>query len=481
MIEVEVGDTVVEFPDGTAPDVMKAALQKRFGAPQQSAPPSQPKGMLANALEPITSYPETYNQMQRESRELMGEGVSQIGEGGVGNIAIGAGKAALGGLGYVTSPINAALRTVVGKPVENLTGAPKEYTEFAASMALPIPKRIPTLARAEPKAIPKAAPSTEELFAAADKGYEAARASPFKMAPEETAAMSRGIADNLTEAGYRDFLAPKTFRALGEFKMDAPSNVADIEAVRRALNIAARDPAEKDAARRAITAIDDTLGPKVPEIAAARGNYAAASRSETIQEATEKAQLQAGSANSGQNIDNATRQQFKSILNSPSKRRGFSANELAQMEVIVKGTQAGDAARFAGNLLGGGGGLGAVVTAGAGAMATGGIGAVAPIFGFGLKKLGNHLTQGQVAKLDEMVRSRAPQAKAVSSSVKDWSEAVQAFEVNPSLKAYARVTVASRNLATNLHGVGITTTPDGLLKAIQGGVRGAAEEEQPEP
>jgi hypothetical protein len=38
MIEVEVGDTIVEFPDGTAPDVMRGALQKRFGAPQQETP-----------------------------------------------------------------------------------------------------------------------------------------------------------------------------------------------------------------------------------------------------------------------------------------------------------------------------------------------------------------------------------------------------------------------------------------------------------
>lgn len=494
MIEVEVGDTVVEFPDGTSPEIMKGALQKRFGAPKeagfadrfqpaQDAPlkPAQPQGAIANALEPITSYPETYSQMNRESRDLMSEGATQAGQGGLGNAAIGAGKMALGGVGYVTSPINAALRTVIGKPVENITGAPKELTEFAAGMVLPIPKRIPTMARAEVKAAPKAAPSTEELFAAADKGYKEARASGFTMAPEETIAMSKGIADNLTEAGYRDFLAPKTFRALGEFKTDAPSNVADIEAVRRALNIAAKDPAEKDAARRAITAIDDTLGPKVPAIADARANYAAGSRAETIQEAGEKAALQAGSANSGQNIQNATRQQFKSILNSPARRRGFSANELAQMELIVKGTKGSDAARFAGNLLGGGGGLGAVAVAGVGGMATGGIGAIAPIFGYGFKKLGNHLTQGQVAKLDEMVRSRAPQAKAVGSSVKDWSEAVQTFETSPSLKAYARVTVASRNLANNLHGVGIATTPDGLLKSIQGGMGAAAEDEQPSP
>jgi hypothetical protein len=50
----------------------------------------------------------------------------------------------LGALGYVASPVDAALRTIVGKPVEDMTGIPKEYTEFATGMALP-PGRIPRL------------------------------------------------------------------------------------------------------------------------------------------------------------------------------------------------------------------------------------------------------------------------------------------------------------------------------------------------
>lgn len=39
MIEVDTPDGVAEFPDGTAPEVMKAALQKRYGAPKPAAPP----------------------------------------------------------------------------------------------------------------------------------------------------------------------------------------------------------------------------------------------------------------------------------------------------------------------------------------------------------------------------------------------------------------------------------------------------------
>lgn len=508
MIEVEVGDTVVEFPDGTSPDVMKAALQKQFGtkaAPQEEPaafderfPEQKPQpGFAERALKPVTSYPETYMQMNREGLNQMGEGAARLQRAftpktgprvgpfpdeQAANVVTGAAEMAAGGLNYATSPINAALRTVVGMPVEQLSGIPKEYTEFAAGLALPVPKRIPVpAARAEPRAIPKVPPTAEELFDAASEGYKKARASEFRMAPEATAELSAGIKADLGEAGYRDFLTPKTFKAVDELKLDAPSNVADIEAVRRALNIAAKDPAEKDAARRAIMAIDEKLGAAVPEIAQARGNYAAASRAEALEEAGEKAQRQAASANSGQNIDNATRQQIKAILNSPSRRRGYSANELAQMEVIVQGTRMGDAARFGGNLLGGGGGLGTMLTASAGAFATGGPGAIAPVFGYALKKIGNKATADQVVKLEEMVRSRSPLGQAVGAATKNWSEAVQAFELEPSVKNFVRLSIASRNLSNTAHGAQISLTPDSLLRSVTGSVPAAADQEQVEP
>lgn len=455
MIEVEVGGTIVEFPDGTSPDIMKSALQKRFSAPQQAAPQTPAPQQASSLPNPFQDY----QDVRRESQNLIGEGVEQVQRPTTRDQIIGAVKVAGGGLGYVASPISAALRTVVGKPIEAATGIPKEYSEFAAGLALPIPKRIPTPTRGASK---PGTPTTEQLFEAADTGYKAARSSGVTLSPEETADLAKRITGNLTEAGYRDFLAPKTFRALGEFKTDVPSNVADIEAVRRALNIAGGDPSEKDAVRRAISSIDEFLGPRVPEIADARGNYAAGSRAEAVSDAMDKAGRQASAANSGQNIDNARRQQIKAILNSPKRRRGFSANELAQMETIVEGTRAGDAARGLGNLLGGGGGLGSVVTAAVGGAATGGPGAIAPVFGYAFKKLGNKLTGQQVTKLDEMVRSRAPLAQAVGSSLKDWAKVSQAFEASPSVKNFARLTVASRNLSNNLKGAGIDVDPESL-------------------
>ncbi len=116
---------------------------------------------VEKGLEPITSYIPTERQMARESLEQVGRGARQLAGSGDAplNKALrlfmdehpeedsapgfkervkGAANVGLGGISYVSAPINAALRTFLGKPVEENIGIPKEYTEFAAGLALPI-------------------------------------------------------------------------------------------------------------------------------------------------------------------------------------------------------------------------------------------------------------------------------------------------------------------------------------------------------
>lgn len=95
--------------------------------------------MLGKFLEPFTSYPGTESRMAREAVEQMGHGVEQLKSGQPWEMAKGAGNVALGAVGYPAAPINAAIHTLVGKPVEENTGIPSQYTDFAASLALPIP------------------------------------------------------------------------------------------------------------------------------------------------------------------------------------------------------------------------------------------------------------------------------------------------------------------------------------------------------
>ena len=135
--------------------------------------------------------------------------------------------------------------------------------------------------------------------------------------------------------------------------------------------------------------VDDLLS-AVPEANDARKTYAAAKRAETINDALERAELNAATSGSGQNLDNTTRQAVKSILQNPKARRGFSQEELEQMAHISRGTFVGNTSRYLGNLLGGGGGVGTSVAAGAGAYAFGPAGAAAPVVGLRLQKVGQH-------------------------------------------------------------------------------------------
>lgn len=211
MIEVEVGDTIVEFPDGTPNDVMQAALQKQFGQQKPASP-----GMLAKAAEPITSYPETYDKMQREARGQIVRGGDQIAEGGAGNVVYGLGNIALGSIGYLASPLNAALRTVVGKPIEENIGIPKEYSEFAASLALPgmgLTKITPKTVPVAPAAVPPGQQVAQAAQRLSQTGAEVTV--PRAVATDSTAIQrAAATAKNVPFAG--DPLTKATERSLAQ-------------------------------------------------------------------------------------------------------------------------------------------------------------------------------------------------------------------------------------------------------------------------
>lgn len=169
------------------------------------------------ALSPITSYPETYMGMVKESQHQMSRGVDQLRTAADGsdimgypvpageraaNVAYGAGNAALGAMGYVGAPINAALRTVVGKPIEDITSGvvPKELTEFATSLMIPgigmtrLGARPPTAL--PPRPVPTA---RDEVIAAAQRqGVDL----PVAVASDSPSVQQAGkIATNIPIAG----------------------------------------------------------------------------------------------------------------------------------------------------------------------------------------------------------------------------------------------------------------------------------------
>jgi hypothetical protein len=204
----------------------------------------------------------------------------------------------------------------------------------------------------------------------------------------------------------------------------------------------------------------------------ARGNYSTAMRLEDVAKAVLKAKRQADAAGSGGNIDNNTRQQFKSILNNENKMRGFTAEEKAQMESIVAGTTGGNAARLVGKAAPTGI-VSGTLSGGAGFAAGGPVGAVlVPLAGYIGKKMGDRSTSNQVKVLEEMIRSRAPVAKAMED-IGSKFEVVQSQGMNA--RTMSALSLSARNLANNLKDAGVNLSPSEIMRAIQGPMKSAAE------
>jgi hypothetical protein len=104
--------------------------------PATAGRPSNPILIQAvkSAAEPITSLPGEYQKIVGESVEQMKSGVQSFKEG---DRVLGGLRAGFGAMRYAFSPIEAPVHTIVGKPIEQATGIPHEWTEFATMLGMP--------------------------------------------------------------------------------------------------------------------------------------------------------------------------------------------------------------------------------------------------------------------------------------------------------------------------------------------------------
>lgn len=286
-----------------------------------------------------------------------------------------------------------------------------------------------------------AAPTADALKTTARTQYNHPDVLGVQIRPETAVGLRNFIKNDLEtgpNSGFRASTQPNTFSAINELTnplqsgaiaAGGPIKIADVDAVRKVLGRVSQDfsrPSDAAAAARATAHIDDFLtNLKQPDLIAgdaakasailqdARGNWGAGARSQEVTNTLGNAELNASSAHSGTNIDNATRQAFKPLLKDDARRLGgYSPAEIAQRSKIVSGTLPGNIARATGSILGGGGGLGALASAGAGYAAAGPAGLAAPVAGYFAKTLGNMSTARSVNVLDEMLRSRSPLAQS---------------------------------------------------------------------
>lgn len=404
------------------------------------------------------------------------------------------GRAALAVPELAMSPITGAARSIGGHLLADTEAAIGPYVESGVkkltgrerSTPAPTPEQMYETAKGDidlalagtgarsPRAPVVKTPTIPELKAASEAAYNSPEVLGLEIKPGTIRTYSDQTHMFLNSEGFDDIVAPKTFALLQRvqnFPPNATVTGQNLNSLRKTLGKLAGsvDPTEKAAASIAIDRLDDFL-PKVgakdilkgdPTAAAAqleeaRGNYSAAKQSEKIDKKIVRAQLRADASNSGMNVENSIRQRMADVVINDREARGLKAPEIEQAKGIAEGTKFQNSLRFVGNALGGGGGLGAVVTG----IPSGG---VAPAVGFGLKVLSNRMTLKQADRLSEAIRMRAP----LASSTAKFGEAFANYQTNKTPSTFAGVVVAARNLSNNVNDPSFKASISSLLRELQ--------------
>lgn len=278
---------------------------------------------------------------------------------------------------------------------------------------------------------PKLAP--QQIIDAGSAAYQSPEVTAVQIKPSAAQRISDNIIGDLNRSRLNDRLAPQTHAILEDLPdpVNGPNHsLEDFQTVRTLLGKQAGNFAnttEQAAASKAIGLLDkhvsfmpqsDLVAGNIADanatLTAGRADYAAGKAAERVQGKLDNAELQAASAHSGGNIDNATRQKLRTLLTSQTGQRGLTPEELDSIDQVVRGSPTGNALRVAGKFLGGGGGLGSLASAATGYAAAGPLGAALPIVGYGVKKAGDAMTTRAANSAVQQILSRAPSAAALT-------------------------------------------------------------------
>lgn len=450
MIEVEVGDTIVEFPDGTAPDVMKAVLQKKFGAPQ--TPTSPPKdNSIGAGIADIWNNPSGGPSIIGMARGIY-EGVR------------GPGDALAGKFGH--QPKTQGVWTEEDQFLADL--GQRQQQEAAGNLAgVVAASKIPGVAT-------RLRTPANKIKAEGVADYRNVEANPATYGPEIRGALADQIQarvnaslnrEKIGEVGNRidDIREIPPAVAPGAAPRDQMT-MRELKQTREILNGLKThpDPNVRKAAGIASDEILQFVQRTEPESGASlmRGdaNYAAAKKLEDLGQKSEIADVRGsfGNRTSGRAMQGILKPVVEAALK--GNRRGWKADELQVMKDIVEGNNVfGKSA--------------AVVK-----MAPFDLGrwAALPLDG-----LSNIVTKKQFERLQELVKKRSPAYQdAVSKSAGRFFTAADEFIVQPSDKGLAKLVGTARALSNGLIRDGIQVSSGDLLRTLGSQQKAAADDEE---
>jgi hypothetical protein len=264
----------------------------------------------------------------------------------------------------------------------------------------------------------RVAPTGEELKAAGDAGYDAARASPVTIPAATVATKAQDVQQILQQNfGLLPKTAPKTFDVLNDLaNQTGPARFIDLEAARRQLGAITRTAmgdSDAFAAQKTIPHLDDLIDTISPEAATARANLAAAKRADAI--TGELTQANTGILEKADTAA-ALRQRVKTFIQNKDNVSGFTPDEISALDDFAKGNGVfSTALNKAGNVMGGW--TGKILSAGAGYVLGTKYGGEhagelaflgAPWIGEALKNWESSRASSQLNDIAQQIRSRSP-------------------------------------------------------------------------
>lgn len=258
-------------------------------------------------------------------------------------------------------------------------------------------------------------PALDDIEAAAQAARRQADEAGVAYTPQAVDRLATNMRKSLTDIGYHPRTMPGASAAVDEILALQGQNVTltGLDTIRKIAS-GGYIPGNKQnnlAVTKIIQSIDD-MADSLREGDVLMGDGAAGAqalkearrlesrmfKAAKIDDAVNKADLRSSSTGSGGNVDNATRQNLRRILENP---RGLTPDEREALEAVVRGTPTQNGLRLAGKLSPSGNGLMAALGVG-GAMVNPMIGALS-LGGMGAKALADRSTQQNVQKLVDII------------------------------------------------------------------------------
>jgi len=258
-------------------------------------------------------------------------------------------------------------------------------------------------------------PALDDVSQAARSAYQRAEQAGVIFTPQAVDKLRSNVVRDLTDIGFDPALQPGAAAIVNRLNALEGQNLTltGLDTLRKVASngFLPGNRSNNMAISRIIEKIDDiATNPGADDILAgdskaassalkeARELWSRQAKATRVEDAVNRADLRASSTGSGGNVDNATRQNLRRLLENP---RGFTADERAALETVVRGTPTQNALRLAGKLSPSGNGLMAALGVG-GAMVNPAVGALS-LGGMGAKAIADRGTQQNVQKLVDII------------------------------------------------------------------------------